>query len=89
VDLTGAHTRWDGSDESGFRQGAAVACVTYSSVFNANPHIKARVLDDAHAAEGFVAGNWSIRIRRGDRAFPAVLEVPEHVGSVSAGRTAV
>ena len=37
------------------RAGKAVAFVTYSSVFNANPYITAHtlVLDDAHAAEGF------------------------------------
>lgn len=77
VDLTGSHTWWDPAEEVRFRQGDAVACVTYSSVFNANPYITAQtlVLDDAHAAKGFVAANWSIRIRRGDRAFPAVLDV--------------
>jgi hypothetical protein len=86
VDLTGSHTKWDPADEVSFRQGVAVAFVTYSSVFNANPYITAQtlVLDDAHAAEGFVAGNWSIRIRRGDRAFPAVLDVLAHAGAVPA-----
>ncbi len=86
VDLTGSHTRWDPAEEVRFRQGDAVACVTYSSVFNANPYITAQtlVLDDAHAAEGFVAANWSIRIRRGDRAFPAVLDVLARAGAVSA-----
>jgi hypothetical protein len=85
VDLIGSHTTWDRVDESRFRQGGAVACVTYSSVFNTNPSITAQtlVLDDAHAAEGFVASNWSIRIRRGDRAFPTVLEVLAHAGAVS------
>jgi hypothetical protein len=86
VDLTGSHHRWDPADEISFRQGEAVAFVTYSSVFNANPYITAKtlVLDDAHAAEGFVASNWSIRIRRSDRAFPAVLDVLAHGGAVSA-----
>jgi hypothetical protein len=86
VDLTGPHIRWDRADEVSFRQGDAVAFVTYSAVFNANPHITAQtlVLDDAHAAEGFVAANWSIRIRREDRAYPAVLDVLAHAGAVSA-----
>jgi hypothetical protein len=86
VDLTGSHTKWDPAAEVRFRQGDAVACVTYSSVFNANPYITAQtlVLDDAHAAEGFVAANWSIRIRHGDRAFPAVLDVLARAGAVSA-----
>lgn len=84
VDLTGAHTAWDPADQISFSQGAAVAFVTYSSVFNANPYIRGQtlVLDDAHAAEGFVASNWSIRIRREDRAFAAVLDVLAHAGAV-------
>jgi Helicase C-terminal domain len=86
VDLTGSHTRWDTADEITFRQGDAVAFVTYSAVFNANPYITAKtiVLDDAHAAEGYVAANWSIRIRRGDRAFPVVLDVLADAGAVPA-----
>lgn len=82
LDLSGSHNRWDPADEISFRQGDAVAFVTYSSVFNANPYITAQtlVLDDAHAAEGFVGSNWSIRIRRNDRAFPAVLDVLAHAG---------
>jgi hypothetical protein len=86
VDLTGSHTRWNPADEVGFRQGDAVAFVTYSAVFNASPYITAQtlVLDDAHAAEGYVASNWSIRIRRGDRAFPVVLDVLAHAGAVPA-----
>jgi hypothetical protein len=86
VDLTGSHTKWNRAEEVSFRQGDAVACVTYSSVFNANPHINAQtlVLDDAHAAEGFVAANWSVRIGRADRAFPAVLDVLAHARAVSA-----
>jgi hypothetical protein len=77
VDLTGSHTQWNPADEISFRQGDAVAFATYSAVFNANPYVTAQtlVLDDAHAAEGYVASNWSIRIRRGDRAFPVVLDV--------------
>jgi len=85
VDLTGPHTGWDPADEISFNQGDAVAFVTYSSVFNANPYISAQtlVLDDAHAAEGFVASNWSIRIRREDRGFPAALDVLARAGAVS------
>jgi hypothetical protein len=86
VDLTGSHTKWNPADEVRFRQGDAVAFVTYSAVFNASPYITAQtlVLDDAHAAEGPVAANWSIRIRRGDRAFPVVLDILAGAGAVPA-----
>jgi hypothetical protein len=68
---------WDPADEVSFRQGDSVAFVTYSAVFNEHPHITAQtlVLDDTHAAKRYVAANWSVRIRRGDRAFPVVLDV--------------
>lgn len=86
VDLTGSHKSWNAADEVSFRQGDAIAFVTYSSVFNANPHINAQtlVLDDSHAAEGFVASNWSIRIGRSDRAFPVVLDVLAKAGAIPA-----
>jgi hypothetical protein len=86
VDLTGSHTKWNPADEISFRQGSAIAFATYSAVFNASPYVTAQnlVLDDAHAAEGYVAGNWSIRIRRSDRAFPVVLDVLAHAGAVPA-----
>ena len=86
VDLTGSHTKWNPADEVSFRQGDAVAFVTYSAVFNAHPYITAQtlVLDDAHAAEGYVASNWTISIRRGDRAFPIVLDILANAGAVPA-----
>jgi hypothetical protein len=85
VDLTGSHNGWDPADEVGFNRGDAVAFVTYSSVFNSNPYISAQtlVLDDAHAAEGFVSGNWSVRVRRADRAFPVVLDILARAGALA------
>ena len=82
VDLTGTYKNWDPADEVSFRQGDAVAFATYSAVFNSNPHVNARtlVLDDAHAAEGYVAGNWSVRVQRSDRAYPVILDVLASAG---------
>jgi hypothetical protein len=76
-----------GVHEVRFRQGDAVACVTYSLVFNAGPYITAQtlVLDDAHVVEAFVAADWKASIRPGDRASPAVLEPLAHARAVSAG----
>lgn len=85
VDLTGPHTGWDPAEEIRFNRGDAVAFVTYSSVFNSNPHISAQtlILDDAHAAESFVSGNWSVRVRREDRAFPVVLDTLARAGALA------
>lgn len=86
VDLTGPHGKWDPAEEIRFRRAEAVAFVAYSSVFNAYPHVAAPtlVLDDAHAAEGAVAANWSVRVRRSDRVFPALLDVLAGAGAVPA-----
>lgn len=85
VSLTGRHTKWDPADEASFNGGDAVAFVTYSAVFNSNPYIDAQtlVLDDAHAAEGFVSGNWSVGIRRADRAYPVVLDMLARAGALA------
>lgn len=50
---------WQGGD--------AVAISTYSSLFNYNPRFTAPqvlILDDAHAAEGYVGGHWTVTIGR-------------------------
>jgi len=51
--------RWQNSD--------AVAVSTYSSLFNYRPRFTAPqvlILDDAHAAEDYVAGHWTVVIGR-------------------------
>ncbi|WP_189082569.1 DEAD/DEAH box helicase [Mangrovihabitans endophyticus] len=85
ADLVGTHRKWSPADQASFTQGEAVGFATYSAVFNANPHVSAQtlVLDDAHAAEGFVAGNWSVDISRDSVAFELVLAVLEQVGAIS------
>jgi hypothetical protein len=50
-----------------FHLGNAVGVSTYSAIFNTNPRIeepKTVVLDDAHAAEDYIASLWSVRISR-------------------------
>jgi hypothetical protein len=45
----------------------AVGVTTYSSLFNVNPRIQypdVIVLDDAHSAEDYIAGMWSVSIPR-------------------------
>jgi hypothetical protein len=50
-----------------FHLGNAVGVSTYSAIFNTNPRIeepKTIVLDDAHAAEDYIASLWSVSISR-------------------------
>lgn len=64
---------WQGGD--------AVAVSTYSALFNYNPRFtapQALILDDAHAAENYVAGHWTVTVDRqsmtdGYRALAALL----------------
>jgi len=50
-----------------FHLGNAVGVSTYSAIFNTNPRLeepKTIVLDDAHAAEDYIASLWSVSISR-------------------------
>lgn len=54
-------TRWNNGD--------AIAVSTYAALFNYNPRFTAPqtlVLDDAHAAENYVADHWTVSIDRSD-----------------------
>jgi len=77
VVLVGSAQTWGEADRMRFVRGERVAITTYSAVFNSNPQIadaQTLVLDDAHAAEGFVAGAWTVQIDRdGGAAYEEVL----------------
>lgn len=67
VTLVGRHRTWSTADKIRYESGRAVAVVTYSTVFNARPALEAAqtlLFDDAHAAEQYVAGAWSIDVPR-------------------------
>ncbi|WP_145504067.1 DEAD/DEAH box helicase [Streptomyces sp. CFMR 7] len=62
---------WNPADRARFESADAVAVSVYSHVFNSNPAIKNAsllVLDDAHAAEGYVAKPWRLGISRQDES---------------------
>jgi DEAD/DEAH box helicase len=78
VTLVGPHTGWNAADRMRFESGSAIAVTTYSTVFNSNPRLdsaQALILDDAHAAESYVAGPWSLVIERDDAAYQDALAV--------------
>lgn len=67
VGFTGAKKYYSASDKSKYNQGECIAVTTYSSLFNTNPYFNDAdiiIIDDAHAAENYVAKLWSINIDR-------------------------
>jgi hypothetical protein len=60
---------WNPLDRGRYSAGDAIAVSVYSHVFNTNPALgnaQLLLLDDAHAAESYVASPWSLEISRTD-----------------------
>jgi len=58
---------YDPTTRAKYQSADHIAITTYSSLFNTNPFFDSEdvvVLDDAHAAENYVASLWSVRIER-------------------------
>ncbi|MFF5304818.1 DEAD/DEAH box helicase [Streptomyces sp. NPDC013161] len=69
--LTGRVKNWNAAERSRYTSANAIAVSVYSHVFNANPALddaQLLLLDDAHAAEGYVAGPWSLEINRDEQS---------------------
>lgn len=67
VGFTGNNKKYDPVSVAKYRQRDCVAVTTYTSVFNTNPFFndsEVIVVDDAHAAENYVANLWSLSIDR-------------------------
>lgn len=80
VTLVGPHRLWSTADKISYESAKAVGVTTYSTMFNARPALEPAqtlLFDDAHAAEGYVAGSFSIDVNRfADKAlFMQVLEL--------------
>ncbi|MEH6575650.1 MAG: DEAD/DEAH box helicase [Amphritea sp.] len=67
VGFTGSKHNYKPSDMAKYNQGDCVAITTYSSLFNTNPYFSDAdiiIVDDAHAAENYVAKLWTVKIDR-------------------------
>jgi len=78
VVLTGKQRDYDPGDFNAYNTGQKIAITNYSSLFNTNPKIDnphCILLDDAHAAENYMAKLWSVEISREDHrpAFDAIV----------------
>lgn len=80
VALTGPKDQFPPSDVTAYKTGASVAVATYSGLFNTNPFFDnpdVILIDDAHAAENYIAGMWSMAIPAGSplhTAFAGLLQ---------------
>lgn len=67
VGFTGSRKDYLASDKAKYNQADNVAITTYSSLFNVNPYFSDAdviIVDDAHAAENYVAKLWTLKINR-------------------------
>lgn len=65
--FTGRVRDYDPTSKAEYRNADRIAVTTYSSLFNTNPFFDDAdvvIVDDAHAAEGYIAALWSLRIER-------------------------
>ncbi|MBN9335393.1 DEAD/DEAH box helicase [Devosia sp.] len=65
VALAGPKDSFPPADTTAYKTGASVAVSTYSGLFNTHPFFEDPdliVIDDAHAAENYIAGMWSMVI---------------------------
>lgn len=67
VELTGSQRDYIPSEVTKYKQGDCVAITTYNSLFNTHPFFDDAdviIIDDAHAAENYVAKLWTLNIDR-------------------------
>lgn len=65
--FTGRIRGYSPDAKAAYQSADRVAVTTYSSLFNTNPFFSSPdviILDDAHAAENYVASQWTLRISR-------------------------
>ena len=75
VAFTGSKRNYSPADRSDYTTRAKLAVTTYSSLFNTHPFFddpETILLDDAHAAENYVAKMWSLEIPTGDERYASL-----------------
>lgn len=69
IPFTGPKAKYDQVSKTDYLNADAIAVTSYSALFNTSPYFdnpNIIILDDAHAAENYVADQWSLRIQRFD-----------------------
>lgn len=65
--FTGKVKNYTPAAKAAYLDGERIAVTTYSSLFNTNPFFENPeiiIIDDAHAAENYIASQWTVRIGR-------------------------
>ena len=73
--FTGSARDYDPTSKAEYRNADRLAVTTYSSLFNTDPYFDDAdvvIVDDAHAAESYIAALWSVRIERAKEAHKAL-----------------
>ena len=77
VGLAGSKDSFSPAAVTAYKTGAQVAVTTYSGLFNTHPFFDSPnliIIDDAHAAENYIAGMWSLEIAAGTPLHDAIAE---------------
>lgn len=75
LSFTGRIKDYDPADKAKYHNADHIAVTTYSSLFNTNPFFNNAdilIVDDAHAAENYVASLWNVEIDRNKVEFQAL-----------------
>jgi hypothetical protein len=67
--FVGKQSDYSPTAKADYQQAEKVAITTYSSLFNTNSYFDNAdviIVDDAHAAENYIAGHWTLRIERNE-----------------------
>jgi hypothetical protein len=65
--FTGSKYGFDAAAKADYQAARRIAVTTYNALFNINPFFDTPnviIVDDAHAAENYIASMWSLRIQR-------------------------
>lgn len=90
VDLSGRKSDFSPEDRAAYKLGKKVAISTYSGLFNTNPFFDDSdliIIDDAHAAENYIANMWSLTIPTGAPLYFSLAEfLRPHIGTQAFAR---
>lgn len=75
LSFTGAIRDYEPSAKTSYRDASQTAVTNISSLFNVNPFFHDAdviIVDDTHAAGGYVSDHWSVRVERGNAEHAAL-----------------
>jgi len=78
ADFSGKKAEFDKADATAYQRAKLVGVTTYNGLFNSNPFFSSPnliIADDAHVAENYIAGMWTLELEPKDSAHSALIEV--------------